>query len=538
MELLSYDNLSPEQKYAFNKFVRGENLFITGAGGVGKSQLIKSLVQHANNVGKKIQVCALTGTAAVLLNMKAKTIHSWSGIKIAMGTKDAIIKKAINNRTTLSNWRTTKILIIDEVSMMSLKIFDILEEIARITRKGLSRPFGGMQVIFSGDFYQLPPVGNPLEPETGQFCFESAKWFDVFPPENHIELKTMFRQLDPLYCSILNQVRVGELTEEGSRVLQGRVGVVKPEGEIITRIFPIKKKVELINKYSFTQLPDKEYTFSHTVKTDLRFYIDSMIPIESVVLDMCLHLTSTEVEVETTRLLSGIPTDEVVHLKKGAVVMLTYNMCTDDGLCNGSQGVIIDILEKRSIPKSEVFGGLGDVVITVPVVRFTNGLERQVPPHFWQSEEYPTIGVGQYPLILAYALTIHKIQGATLNRAEIDLGGSIFEYGQSYVGLSRVRSLDGLYLTAFHSHRIKANPLVRQFYDSIPPISHNDLKMPEWCPLAVEETCSSIVPLNPDISLNIPVAVAVPITNTTTRTVDFSAYRYVDSSAIRIVKKV
>ena len=140
--------------------------------------------------------------------------------------------------------------------------------------------------------------------------------------------------------------------------------------------------------------------------------------------------------------------------------MCTINLDMDAEICNGSQGVVIDIINNGSIQ--------------IPVVKFSNGIIRRISPHYWQSEDYPTLAVGQYPLCLAWALTIHKIQGATLSMAEIDIGRSIFEYGQTYVALSRIQSLDGLYLSAFEPSKIKTNPTVRQFYETIQEIEYKE----------------------------------------------------------------
>ena len=137
--------------------------------------------------------------------------------------------------------------------------------------------------------------------------------------------------------------------------------------------------------------------------------------------------------------------------------MCTVNIDMESGICNGSQGVVINMIENPKIS--------GDFT---PVVKFSNGLIRTIQKHYWQSDEYPSIAVGQYPLILAWALTIHKIQGATMSMAEIDIGFSIFEYGQTYVALSRIQSLDGLYLSAFNPDRIRTNPKVIEFYKNIP----------------------------------------------------------------------
>ena len=222
VDVLDIRELSQEQRYAHSKFVRGENLFITGPGGTGKTRLIKHLLNHTNSVNRTTAVCAMTGCAAILLNCGARTLHSWSGIKLAKGEKSKVIASVLKNKKAVAVWRATKVLILDEVSMLSRKIFEIIEGIARQARQS-SSPFGGIQVVFTGDFFQLPPIGTEGEPETEQFCFESPLWNSVFSAENHVELKTMFRQTDPTYIRILQQVRYGNLDEEGCKMLRGYV---------------------------------------------------------------------------------------------------------------------------------------------------------------------------------------------------------------------------------------------------------------------------------------------------------------------------
>ena len=154
--------LSFEQQLAFNKYVEGHNIFITGPGGTGKSVLIKKIQQHAQEEqGKTVSVCALTGCAAILLDCGARTVHSWAGIGIANGDNTAIINRVMKSSFKKRAWYETDILIVDEVSMMSQKMFELLDALGRNIRKSKSYlPFGGIQVIFSGDFYQLPPVGD------------------------------------------------------------------------------------------------------------------------------------------------------------------------------------------------------------------------------------------------------------------------------------------------------------------------------------------------------------------------------------------
>lgn len=449
-------HLSGEQQTAYYKFCEGKNLFITGPGGTGKTHLIRSFVEHAATINKTIAVCAMTGCASVLLNCNARTLHSWSGIKLAKGKKSAIIASVVNNPKLVKTWRRTNILILDEVSMLSKKIFEIIEEIGRIVRKSNS-PFGRMQVIFTGDFYQLPPVGTDGDPDTERFCFESPSWHQVFSTENHIELKTIFRQTDPIYIDILLQIRAGELNEESKRLLQTYVTRdYDPEnhnGCIPTKLFPLRVKADYVNTTMFSKIKEKEYVFEAVRRNDCLTYLESTKPIPSAILSKCAKMATSEIEYEFDQLLNNTACSQILRLKKGVAVMCTVNLDMDNSICNGSQGIITDIIERNGI--------------NYPIVRFSNGITKTISPHFWQSEEYPTIAVGQYPLCLAWALTIHKIQGATLELAEIDIGQNIFEFGQTYVALSRVQSLQGLYLSAFNPQKIMANPIVKAFYQRI-----------------------------------------------------------------------
>ena len=172
--------------------------------------------------------------------------------------------------------------------------------------------------------------------------------------------------------------------------------------------------------------------------------------------------------------------------------MCTYNLDVDNGICNGSQGIVVDIVQKSGM--------------WCPLVKFYNGKTIFMDRQYWQSDEFPTIAVGQIPLCLAWAMTIHKIQGATLAFAEMDLGNTIFENGQIYVALSRIQSLDGLYLSAFHAHKIRANAKVIEFYNTIPPITLDKIieepitKEPAN-PTLPEDTTTPTVPTDPNIKI-------------------------------------
>jgi len=453
---INTESLSLEQLLAYNKFTNGENLFITGPGGTGKTRLIQYFIDYCKLANKNVSVCAMTGCAAILLNCNARTLHSWSGIKLAKGDPNKIIASVISNRNCIKAWKSAKVLIVDEVSMMSKKIFDILEQLGRSTRLS-SLPFGGLQVVFTGDFFQLPPVGIDGEPDTEKFCFESILWNSVFKKENHIELKTIFRQNDPIYVEILSQIRKSTLSDKNIDILKTYVNreydSAKHNDCLPTKIFPVRSKVDYVNNLMFAKIKEKEHVFEFTSKTDCIIYLDSAKAIPSQILQKCRDVSAKFIEYETDTLINSIPSPKVLRLKVGVSVMCTINLDMENGICNGSQGIVINIIETDK--------GV------LPVVKFSNGIIKTISPHYWQSEEFPMIAVSQYPLMLAWAITIHKIQGATLDMAEIDIGQSIFEYGQSYVALSRIKSLEGLYLSEFNPLKIKANPKVIEFYKSL-----------------------------------------------------------------------
>ena len=467
-DLFSYkESLSPEQEKAFSLFKEGKNIFITGAGGTGKTKLINifnkyiettyfsekyyeeerkySISDYTNNSTrqfitkcgnrKNIQICALTGCATLLLKCGAKTLHSWSGIKLAKGPSDKIILNVLKNKKSISNWTKTHILIIDEVSMLSMKIFEIIEIIGR-NIKNRNLPFGGIQVVFLGDFFQLPPVSSFDEPDSEKFCFESSKWFDVFPIENHIELKTMFRQKDPEYISILKEIRIGNISEKSVEILNKYIGRKKPEDIIPTKLFPVNVKANFVNQEMYSNINNKdEYIYECDIVENCEMYIDTGTDFSLDVKRKCKSISSEEKERETNSIINNMPCPKILSLKIGCIVMCRCNLDMDNGICNGSQGIVISFIEE----KENIY----------PFVRFENGAVKLIKYKSWQSEDYPCIVIYQIPLILSWAQTIHKMQGATLSSAEIDVGKTVFEYGQAYVAFSRLKSLDGLYLLSF-----------------------------------------------------------------------------------------
>ena len=434
--------LSEQQQCVFDKYLLRQNIFITGPGGSGKSALIKYIYDDAIRKGRNIQVTALTGCAAVLLNCKAKTLHSWAGIGLGNAEADFIVEKIEKNRYKKKVWKETDILIVDEVSMMSLKLFELINLVGKEVRKS-NRPFGGIQVIFSGDFYQLPPVASSLANlEDSQFCFESELWPILFDKANQIALKKIFRQKDEVYATILNQLREGKLKRKSYELLMSYVGKSVPEDSLImpTKIFPTRSKVEQINSREMEKLSGDTRIFE----------LKKLANLTDGTNQKKQYYTLEEKENEWKYLASNLMCESTIHLKIGSQIMCIINKELDDGqiLCNGSQGVVTG------------FAGSSTVL-----VKFTH-LPDIIPlnSHTWESERCPGLGVTQIPIILAWAITIHKSQGASLDMAEIDVGSDIFECGQTYVALSRVRSLEGLFLKSFDISKILINKKVQEFY--------------------------------------------------------------------------
>jgi ATP-dependent DNA helicase PIF1 len=442
--------LSTEQLYVFNKYKQRDNIFITGPGGVGKSALIKHIYRDAKCNNKEIFVTALTGCAAILLECNARTLHSWAGIGLGNKPVNALISNIRKRPLTYANWKYTNILIIDEISMLSLKLFNKLDEIGKIIRRN-NKPFGGIQLIFSGDFYQLPPVGDKDDIETQQFCFESNEWNNTFKPLNQLNLTKIFRQTDEVYATILTQLRQGIIKKRNNELLLTHVNREKSADLVTTpvKLFPTKNKVENINNQQMSLIQETIHEFNMECNDDLPITSKSDTQTRTL-------FTLQDIENEQLYLMGNLRCDKNIKLKIGAQVMCIINFSIDDiiQLCNGSQGIITGFCETTGYP----------------IVKYNNGIEMTMSRNTWESEKIPGVGVSQIPLILAWALTIHKSQGSTLDTAEIDAGSSIFDYGQTYVALSRVKSLNGLYLTSFDASKIKINIIVKQFYATLETI--------------------------------------------------------------------
>lgn len=434
--------LSIYQKKVFNKYLMGENIFITGPGGTGKSVLIKSIYNNAKTKGQNIVVCAMTGIASVLLQCQAQTIHSWSGIGIKSGEPEQLSSLIASNKYKKVDWKYVDILIIDEVSMMDKDMFETLYLIGQKVRKNLL-PFGGIQIIMSGDFYQLPPISKDKELK---YCFESPYWEQTFN-NNQIRLVKIFRQKNEVYSKLLNQIRKGKIKPESVELLMECVNkdkkklLIKP-----TILYPKRVDVNMTNKYELSQINEPTFIFNlqECKETELSIQDYDRMKINL--------LQPFQIKKEKDFLKMSLNCEEELILKKGSQVMCIVNLDlkSETPVCNGSQGIIIDFNDKN-----------------LPIVKFLDGHERTIGYHIWQSDKIPTVGFKQIPLVLSWAMTIHKSQGSTLEYAEIDIGKNIFECGQTYVALSRLKDISGLYLKSFDVNKIKVNKKVAKYYKNL-----------------------------------------------------------------------
>lgn len=389
-----------KQALALEIMLSGENVFLTGAAGSGKTFTLNQFIKLAKNSGKKVSVTATTGLAATHLG--GNTIHAWSGI----GIYDYLSRKFFEKfpKTRAEIIKNTDILVIDEISMLHDFRLDMVEEICRTIRQN-DKPFGGIQVILCGDFFQLPPI-NRSGGRTGGFAIHSNAWklakFTIcYLEENH-------RQKNDELSEILNALRADDLRRKHAQSLLDRIDVefsFKSDdfSKNLTELHTTNIDVDKINEQKLTELEGEEFHFAQTT-TGAKNYIET--------------------------LQKSILAPELLRLKKGALVMAVKN-AQNRQYVNGSIGEVID------------FERLTDY----PIVQFRNGKIITMVPETWEMRdgEKKRASIMQIPLRLAYAITVHKSQGMTLDAARIDLRKA-FSEGMGYVALSRVRSLDRLYL--------------------------------------------------------------------------------------------
>lgn len=400
-----------KQEEALTILKTGANVFLTGEAGSGKSHTVNRFTAYLRSHSIEPSITASTGIAAT--HIGGMTIHSWSGVGIKKYLNEFDLEVLSQKEHLVKRISDAKVLVIDEISMLDGQVLSMVELICRTIRRA-NEPFGGLQVVFVGDFFQLPPISRAGE-EPSQFCFESAAWKRANPIVCY--LSEQHRQEDTTFLSVLTAIRRGEMEEDLLAHLTSRRVDVYDEETDATKLYTHNLDVDRINLEELRKLHGKPHTFS------MRHQGGSAL---------------------VDGLKRGCLSPEELELKEGAKVLFTKNNF-EAGYVNGTLGVI-DSFDKDS---------------GYPVVETRSGEKITAVPMDWTVEDGGKVlaKISQVPLRLAWAITVHKSQGMSMDEAVIDLSRA-FEYGQGYVALSRVRTLAGLVLLGLNARALEVHPHV------------------------------------------------------------------------------
>lgn len=409
--------LSDKQKKAINLFKSGRNLLILGEAGCGKSFLINELTNYLKTKNIKYAITALTGIAA--FNINGITINSFTGIGIAKYNKEILLKRL--RKEYIWNIKCIRVLFIDEISMMSSDLFDKLNYIFQNVRKNSSF-FGGVQVVFTGDFFQLQPVFNNTDLNT-DLLFKNETFLQEFTLKNIINLDFIFRQSDLKFKQILSNIRLGTFTLDDINYLKNNSlkNISDKNSKNFIKLVATNAQANNINKIEIDSIESDLIEFSmidtndrDTMSNDKKFLYNELIS----------QLTQKQ-------LIN-------VKLKIGCKVMLVVNLNVEIGLVNGALGVVVGF----------------DKFSNFPIIEFTNNIKQTINPYEFKIEwNNVKLSIFQIPLILGYAITIHKCQSLTLDNIHVDLF-NCFCNAQVYVALSRVKTLNGLYIKSINPSKI------------------------------------------------------------------------------------
>jgi len=400
------------QDLALSILKSGKNVFLTGSAGTGKTYVLNQYITYLKERKVPVAVTASTGIASTHIN--GMTIHAWAGIGIKDSLTQAQLRTLKTKKYLEKKLEKVEVLIIDEISMLHQRQLALVDQVLKYFKMN-QLPFGGIQVVFCGDFFQLPPIGNDNETSKNKFCFMAPQWVNAVP---HIcYLTQQYRQTNDELNEILNEIRSGRISELRYTKLQESVGQKIKSKVDPTKLFTHNYDVDNINEAELKKIKGKSRFFSADTKGN-------------------------------EKLLEGLKKSvlalESMELKLGAKVMFVRNI-PEKGVVNGSLGEIVDFDEEENYP----------------LVRLTDDRLVIASPEDWKIQDETGKVLAQFnqiPLRLAWAITIHKSQGMTLDAAEIDLSNT-FEKGQGYVALSRLKKLENLKLLGINQMALQVDSL-------------------------------------------------------------------------------
>lgn len=400
------------QKTALKILKTGQNVFLTGSAGTGKTHILNDFVLYLKSRKIIPTIVAPTGIAASHLN--GQTIHSYFSLGIRDSIDEEFISNLLDKKYLQTRFKKLKILIIDEISMVSPNVFSSIDRILRAFKQS-DEPFAGIQVVLSGDFFQLPPISRNTDGK--RFAWQSPSWKDLDLQTCYLEKK--FRQDDNQLIFVLDEIRSGQVSQRSHDILNSR----------------LQKDLNI----DFT--PTKLYT--HNMDVD-RINNDELRSIDND--SQLFKYTSEGAKTNIEKLFKSALVQEELTLKKDAVVMFIKNN-PEKQYINGTTGVVIDFSKDAQ---------------KLPIVKLSNGYVVKVEYEDWTIENDSgkiQAKISQIPLKLAWAITIHKSQGMTLDAAQIDLSKT-FEVGQGYVALSRIKNIEGLKLMGFNDNALSVDSLI------------------------------------------------------------------------------
>ncbi|XP_041009315.1 ATP-dependent DNA helicase PIF1-like [Juglans microcarpa x Juglans regia] len=422
-----------QQKKIISAVSAGSSVFITGSAGTGKTELVKHIIELLKKCHSPSGVFVTASTGVAACAIRGQTLHSFAGIGYPMADRRTLLDRVLQNKRAYRRWNKAEALVIDEISMVDAELFESLEYIAKKLRGG-DEVWGGIQLVVSGDFFQLPPVFGHQNSSGKVFAFEADCWNASF--DMQLELTEIFRQSDARFVKMLQGIRRGDCDPQDLEVLEQLCSRTESDelDPSVVQLYPLKEDVRRVNETRMESFSEAATTYLASDSGENPWKI---------------------------QLKEGIAPDEL-FLCEGARVMLIKNLNTWRGLVNGNTGTVIGFSESEGVDVRDICSEN-----RLPIVKFDSGPTKVIEPETWVVTEGDTVVAKrkQLPLLLAWARSIHKCQGMTLDKLHTNLSRA-FGCGMVYVALSRVRSLEGLQLSGFSPSKIKAHPKVLQFYKS------------------------------------------------------------------------